>query len=152
MTLVKWKKPSINGQSTNSLLCNSAFNDLVESFFNNDVFPREFAQHMPAANLIEEDSKYHLELSAPGFDKGDFKVELQEQTLTVSAEHKTVNEQETKNYSRKEFNYGSFKRNFYLPQEINEEGIEAKYESGILKLVIPKSNEAKSNTIEIKVS
>jgi HSP20 family protein len=152
MTLVKWKKPSINGQSTNPLMFNSAFSDLVESFFNNDVFPHEFAQHVPAANMIEEDSKYHLELSAPGFDKSDFKIELQDQTLSVSAEHKTVSESKDKKYSRKEFNYGSFKRNFYLPQEINEEGIEAKYESGILKLVIPKRNEAKSNAIEIKVS
>lgn len=152
MTLVKWKKPSINGQNTNSLLFNSPFSDLVESFFNNDVFPREFAQHVPAANLIEEDNKYYLELSAPGFDKSDFKVELQEQTLSVSAEHKTVSETSDKKYSRKEFNYGSFKRSFYLPQEINEENIEAKYENGILKLVIPKKHESKSNAIEIKVS
>lgn len=152
MTLVKWKKPSINGQSTNSLLFNSAFNDLVESFFNNDVLTQEFAQHVPAANLIEEDNKYHLELSAPGFDKSDFKIGLQDQTLSISVEHKIVSEDKDKRYSRKEFNYGSFKRNFYLPQEINEEGIEAKYESGILKLVIPKRNEAKSNAIEIKVS
>lgn len=152
MTLVKWKKPSINGQSTNSLLFNSAFNDLVESFFNNDIYPREFAQHVPAANLIEEDKLYILELSAPGFDKSDFKIELHDQTLSVSAEQKSVTEEKDKKYSRKEFNYGSFKRNFYLPQEIKEEGIEAKYESGILKLIIPKRNETKSNSIEIKVS
>jgi HSP20 family protein len=152
MTLVKWKKPSINGQNTNPLMFNSAFSDLVESFFNNDIFPREFAQHVPAANLIEEDNKYLLELSAPGFDKSDFKIELLDQTLSVSAEHKTVSESNDKKYSRKEFNYGSFKRNFYLPEETNEDAIEAKYDNGILRLIIPKKNEAKSNAIEIKVS
>ena len=72
--------------------------------------------------------------------------------LTVSGHHKTEKETTEKNYSRKEFNYGSFQRSFTLPDGVNESGVEAKYENGILKVSLAKKEDAHDDVVEIKVS
>ncbi len=107
---------------------------------------------MPAVNITEEDTQYSVEFSAPGFEKNDFKIELNDGVLTVSGKHETDKEVKEKNFTRKEFNYGSFQRSFTLNEEINEEAIDAKYENGILKLTLPKKEESKKPTKEIKIS
>ena len=93
-----------------------------------------------------------VELSAPGFDKNDFKLEVKDGVLTIFGKHEAEKEVKEKNYTRKEFNYGTFQRSFSLPQEVNEEAIDAKYENGILKVALPKKEETKKATKEIKIS
>src|SRR5581483_7938423 len=103
MTLVKFRRPM--GHFANPALYNSPFAGMLENFFGEDVLSKEFATFVPAVNISHEQNQFNIELSAPGFDKGDFKLELNENTLTISGAHKAETEMKEKNFSRKEFNY-----------------------------------------------
>lgn len=84
-------------------------------------------------------------MAAPGMNKEDFKVELDGNVLTITSERKDENEtKDGERYSRREFSYQSFQRSFQLPKEVvDAEKIEAKYENGVLRLLVPKKEEAK---------
>lgn len=146
MTLVKWRRPSENGQSNNQLMFNSPFSSIFENFFNDDLFVREHASFVPSVNVSEEKDKFNIELSAPGFNKEDFKLEVEKGVLSISGKHQTAKETAEKNYTRKEFNYGSFQRSFTLPENVNEENITAKYENGILKVELNKKEKEVEKT------
>lgn len=100
---------------------------------------------IPAVNIKETAESFNVEVAAPGMKKDDFKVQLDGNMLTITSERK--NEREEKNedrYTRREFSYQSFQRIFQLPNHVvDAEHIEAKYENGLLHLVIPKKEEAK---------
>ena len=100
---------------------------------------------LPAVNIRETDDNYVVEMAAPGMKKEDFKIELDNNVLTISAEKTEEHEENGKEkYSRKEFSYQSFQRSFNLPKEVvDEEKIEAHYKDGVLHLTIPKKEEAK---------
>ncbi len=96
----------------------------------------------PSVNIKENEKNYELALIAPGRKKEDFKIEIDDELLTVSSAI-VVNKEEVKdNYTRKEFEVGSFKRVFNLPETVNQEKINAAYDQGILKLTLPKRAEA----------
>ncbi len=152
MTLVKWKRPLENGQVNRNAIYNTPLSGLFTNLWADDFLTAERAQFVPAVNLSEDETQYHVELSAPGFDKNDFKIELNDGILSVSGKHHTQTEAKEKNFTRKEFNFGSFQRSFSLPEEINQEAIDAKYENGILKIALPKKEESKKPAKEIKVS
>ena len=152
MTLVKWQRPSANGHKNNQLIYNSPLSELFDNFFRDHLLTKEYAQFVPAVNVSEEEGKYLVELSAPGFEKNDFKIELNQGVLTISGKHQVEKEVKEKTFTRKEFNYGAFQRSFSLPEEINEAEIEALYENGILKIVLPKKEESKRTPKEIKIS
>jgi len=99
--------------------------------------------HAPAANIIENEANFTIEVAAPGLRKEDFKIEVKNNKLTVWTEAKA--QEESKKYSRKEFGYGNFKRNFNLPETVDSENISAKYTDGILYLVIPKLEKEKAS-------
>jgi len=119
-----------------------------------DKIFRGFQNSLPAANISETDKEYKIELVTPGFKKDEIKVNLEQETLTISAENKTEKEETNKRYTRKEFSYGTFTRSFLLPKAANGEKIAAKYEDGLLKLTIPKKDEVinKAAKKEIKVA
>jgi HSP20 family protein len=100
---------------------------------------------IPACNIRETNDNYVVEMAAPGMTKNDFRIELDGNTLTISSEKETQHEEnDEQKYSRKEFSYQSFQRTFQLPKDVvDAERIEAKYENGLLHLVIPKKEEAK---------
>jgi HSP20 family protein len=98
---------------------------------------------LPAVNIKETENDYRLELAVPGLDKEDFKIEVNEGVLTVSAERKDEHTDEKDGYSRREFRYASFQRRFTLPETANDADITAKYDNGILHLIVPKKEEAK---------
>lgn len=100
---------------------------------------------LPAVNIKEDDEKFELEMAAPGMKKDDFDVNLQNSQLTVSSEHKEEEEKkDDENYTRCEFCYHAFKRTFTIPRNIvDEEKIDAKYDDGILRIVLPKLETAK---------
>ena len=121
---------------------------MVSNIFDNDLgdfFGKRFSD--PAANIIENSDSFHLEIAAPGMMKDDFKINLENNILTISVEVEDQKREDGKNYSRKEFYYGSFSRSFTLPKTVDLDKIKADYESGILKIALPKKNEAK---VEIK--
>lgn len=147
MTLVKSK-------NTESMLP-SLFTDFFDTgrLFNSGWFENEFNRWVPSVNIKENGNQFNIELAAPGFTKGDFKINLEDDLLTISAEKKEEKEEKDERYTRREYKYNSFSRSFTLPQSANGEKVDAKYEDGILKLALPKKETAKiSNKKEIKVS
>jgi HSP20 family protein len=100
---------------------------------------------IPLVNIKETAENFEVEMAAPGMNKEDFKVELDGNLLTISSEKKETNEvKDGERYSRREFSYQSFQRSFQLPKEVvDTDKIEAKYENGVLRLVVPKKEEAK---------
>lgn len=107
----------------------------------------------PALNIKEHDHKYKIELAAPGFDKKDFEVTIDNGFLNISAEKTENKEDKEENYTRKEFNYNSFSRSLKLPENIKEENIEATYQNGILNFDLIKKEESKKlKAKEIKIT
>ncbi len=124
-------------------------NNLVFPALMNEIFKPDWfggvetsENNLPSVNIKESEINFELALSVPGYDKKDFKVEVDREVLTVSAE--VINEEVKKDetFTRREFSVKSFKRAFTLPNTIDAEGIKANYESGILSLVLPKKEEA----------
>ena len=141
--------------------------DLVEDGFNlpaifEDFVPRDFFKpsfndtgvSTPAVNIIETNDDFRLHMVAPGMKKENFKVELQKEVLTISYEHDDNREGGRRGwrYTTREFNYHSFVRSFSLPETVDTERIHARYEDGILTLILPKKDEAKGQPVrQIKV-
>jgi len=133
------------------------FNNGDFDFFNNDAFfPSLFKNNkmdsIPPVNVNETDKGYDIEVAAPGYDKGDFKVDIDKNVLTISAEKKQESEEGNKksgkNY-RKEFSFTQFQRSFTLPDDVDTEKISGSYTNGILKLEIPHGAQAPKKTIAI---
>lgn len=130
-----------------------SLNDWFRDFFDVDpFFSRLTLGSLPAANISEADDKYEIEMAIPGFNKEDFKIKVEKDMLTVSTESKSEKQEEDKTYTRKEFNYSSFSRSFRLPDNVQDDAITAKYDNGILKLQLPKTEKSITASKEIKVS
>ena len=134
---------------------------LFDDFFNRDLFDwgnsnfSDTNTTIPAVNIKESADHYEVEVAAPGMTKKDFKVELDGNILTIRSEKSSQSKRKDDDrYYRKEFSYQSFQRTFNLQKEVVDiEKIEAKYENGLLHLLIPKKEEAKqkpARMIEIK--
>lgn len=127
-------------------LISKSVNTLFDDFLTKDLFDwtdRNFASlgsNLPSVNLKETDSKIEVEMAAPGMKREDFKVEIDNNTLMISSEKEEEKEETRKkdNFIRKEFNYQSFYRSFYLPENVDENKIEATYKDGILHVLIAK--------------
>lgn len=134
----------------NLVRTNNWLPSVFEDMFNrdwlksNDDFYRVGAS-VPAANVKETNDSFVVEIAAPGMKKEDFKVELDQQVLTISSEIKEEHESENKEekFTRKEFSYQAFQRSFNLPDSIDSQKIKAGYENGVLKVELPKKEEAK---------
>jgi HSP20 family protein len=99
---------------------------------------------VPAVNIRETEDNFEVEMASPGMNKKDFNIRLDGNTLTISSAKENNQEETKENYSRREFSYQSFQRTFVLPKDVvDEERISAQYENGLLKLWIPKKEEAK---------
>lgn len=146
MTLVKFNPDN----KINSLM--PGFNDVFDSIFNDTFFLDRMVTRVPAANISETADHYHVELAAPGLKKEDFKLSLERNVLSISAEQRMEDKREEKSYAKREYSYNSFVRSFTLPESADENGIQATYNDGVLAISIPKREEAKtiSRQIEIK--
>ncbi len=131
----------------------SVWNDLFES---NYLMPQSANQRgvtVPAVNIKENDNNYVVEMASPGMKKEDFKINLEEDVLSISAELKAKSEDKNEKFTRREFSFSSFKRDFTLPETADTESITANYFDGILSITIAKKEEAKPKPpklIEIK--
>lgn len=97
---------------------------------------------VPPVNIIETDEAYQVELMAPGLKKENFNIEVDNDLLTISSEIKAENNQQDGKFTKREFTYSSFRRSFTLPETIKEDEINASYQDGILKVALPKKEEA----------
>ncbi|KEO75722.1 Hsp20/alpha crystallin family protein [Anditalea andensis] len=110
---------------------------------------------LPAVNIKENEEGFTVEVAAPGMQKEDFKVEIDNNLLTISSEKQDEKvEQDGEKFTKREFSYQSFQRSFTLPQGmVKEDKIEAKYQDGVLYLMVPKKDEAKKKAPRlIKIS
>ncbi len=100
---------------------------------------------IPAVNIHESDDNFLVAVAAPGKLREDFKIELDNDVLTISSEEKKENETSEKKgrYTRREFSYSTFKRAFSLPETVDNEKISASYNNGVLEINLPKREEAK---------
>ena len=120
--------------------------------FDGDIMDFDKSMMMPEANIIENDKDFRIEIAAPGLEKKDFNVAVQDGMLIVSAEKEQEKKEDRKNYKRREFSYNSFSRSFMLPENSLSDKIDAKYENGVLRLTLPKKEVAVSKPKkEIKV-
>lgn len=127
----------------------SDFGGLVERFFNESL-GNENRKFNPAVDISEDEEQFEIQIAVPGMKKQDFHVDLTDGRLTISGERKIEEKKEGKNYHSLETQYGSFSRAFYVPDNVNPEKIQAVYEDGILKILLPKA-EKKVNKASIEV-
>lgn len=142
----------------NGITTGQPFGKFMDEFFNrsiSDIVGTDFTHESPAVNIIETEDSFELEVAAPGLEKKDFKVLIEKDQLTISAE-KEKEESEgdvEQDFKRKEYNFQKFTRRFRLPKTVDKNTLKAKYLQGILKVVIQKLPEAIDHgprTIEIK--
>jgi HSP20 family protein len=117
----------------------------MDEFFDRGPWGRII--NVPAVNVIENTDEYKLSFAVPGMKKNDFKIDIDGNMLTVSAEVEERKEEKKDEFTREEYNFSSFNRTFTLPDEVNKEKIEAAYVDGVLKLSLPKKEEAKKALI-----
>jgi HSP20 family protein len=110
-------------------------------WFEGGVFGR--TMNIPAVNITEHKDEFMVSLAVPGLKKDDFKIDVNGNMLTISCEKEEKKEEKEAKFTRKEYNFTSFERTFTIPDEVNKEKIDAKYEDGLLKLALPKKEEAK---------
>lgn len=121
------------------------FPSLMEEFFRPDWMggvQNANSVSVPPVNIRETDNAFEVELSAPGKSKNDFNIELDNDMLTISSEYSNENTTGEGTFTRREFSYSSFRRSFTLPETVKEDDISASYENGILKISLPKKEEA----------
>jgi HSP20 family protein len=123
---------------------------LFDRFFENDLFNwpnRSYSNTnttLPSVNIKESNDAFEVEVAAPGLTKKDFKIELNHDLLTVSSDKEIANEtKEGQQFSLREFSYQSFSRSFTLPNSVDSEKIGAKYDDGILRIIIPKKEDSR---------
>jgi HSP20 family protein len=152
MSLVKFAPSTLLGSSNLPV-----FSSLMENFFGRDMFDLTNQSYggstLPAVNIKETSDDFLVDVAAPGMKKEYFKVVLENNLLTISAERDQKNENgNSENYTRQEFHYHSFIRSFSMPNNADADRIHAAYKDGVLSIQIPKKSEAKKKaprTIEI---
>ncbi len=136
MSLVKFRKSPFENLLTPDFL----------DFNTNNLFNDRFwlkRMNEPALNIKEKKDEFEIELAAPGYNKKDFEVTIDNGCLNISAKKELSKEEKEEDYTRKEFSYSSFERSLQLPDTIADEKIKAKYDNGILKFSLAKKEEAK---------
>jgi HSP20 family protein len=118
-------------------------------WFNGGNWMKEIT--VPAVNITEEKDRYTVALAAPGMKKEDFNIAIDGNIMSISSQKEESKEDKDARYTRKEYSYSSFSRSFTLPDEVNQAAIDAKYEDGILKLMLPKKEEARKPNLSKQI-
>lgn len=146
MTLIRYKKPNGN--------IPVGFNRMIDNFFNDNWLSNSYEDFVagtfnPKVDLAEMDNEYEVHVAAPGMKKDDFKIELNDNTLTISGERNFENEEKAKHFHSIETAYGKFARSFQLPKNVEQEKIKASYKDGILVVTLPKNEKSLEKVIKI---
>jgi HSP20 family protein len=152
MTPLTLSRRSLPGWTNEILDTGKFFGPSLLDFEGN--FPSwDFAKSIPTVNIIENTKDFKIEMAAPGMEKKDFHISVENDMLTISSEKKEDIKEKKENYTMREFFYSSFSRSFRLPENCFPDKIDAKYENGILKLILPKKEVTVSKSVkEIKIS
>jgi HSP20 family protein len=144
MALIRWEPVRELGSIQNEV------NRLFNSFFDTPVQAGD-RRWIPAMDLVEDDDHYVLRADLPGLGPDDVKLELEDGVLTVSGERKSEHTERKEGYHRVERAYGAFSRTLTLPDGVEPERIEARFEQGVLEVRIPKPEERKPHRVSIAV-
>ncbi|MEZ4918819.1 MAG: Hsp20/alpha crystallin family protein [Saprospiraceae bacterium] len=130
------------------------FGSLLDEFFNKDLntfIGSDMGFVSVPVNVLESEDNFTLEMAVPGYEKGDFALNVNGKNLEIKAKHESKEEVNDKRFTRREFHVASFTRQFTLPDSVNPNEVSAVYEQGVLKVVLPKNEDAKPivKTIEI---
>jgi HSP20 family protein len=131
---------------------NRTYPSFMDDFFGSDRYPTRYHNNgfksLPAVNISEGENEFTVEVAAPGLEKKDFKIDLENDVLTIASvreDNKEDKKEETNDqYTRREFAYCNFSRSFNLPDSIDADNISAAHKNGILNVSIPKKEEAKA--------
>lgn len=140
MTTLKFNQPTLK-----------TLDSFLDNLLNDLPVTNNTSVNFPAVNICETKDNYELEFNVPGRKKDDFKITVDKNILSVSFEKNQENKDENKQFIKREFSTQSFKRSFTLDEKINVDDINAKYEDGILYLILPKKEEVKVLPKEISV-
>ncbi|HEY1767843.1 MAG TPA: Hsp20/alpha crystallin family protein [Terracidiphilus sp.] len=144
MTITRWD-PFREVQTLQNRM-NSLFRDM-----NGENDPVAAASFVPPVDIYEDNQKVVLKLEVPGVEEKDLDVRVENHTLTVKGERKFEAEEKEQNFHRIERRYGSFYRAFTLPNTVDTENVDAKYNAGVLKLELKKKPEAQPKQIKVNV-
>lgn len=116
---------------------------LSPDFFDTDfnTLPSRLGLTIPTANVTETAKDYNIELAAPGLERKDFNIEVENHCLCISAEKKEEKKEKDGDFTRREYSFNSFSRSFTLPENVKDGDIDAKYENGVLRVTVPKAKE-----------
>lgn len=139
----------------NPIVYGKTFSNLMDEVFNrsiSDLVGGDYSITSPSVNITENDQTFLLEMAAPGLEKSDFNIAIENDQLVISAQKEDKKESsEEGKWTKKEFNFSSFKRSFHLSDAVDSDHIQAEYQNGILKLVLPKKENLKlTKSIEVK--
>jgi len=139
MNLIRFNRPSNT----------KTFSHVMDEFFNKsfpEVFNSELNWNTPSTNIKETDTAFTIEMAVPGIDKNNIDIRVEKDQLIVESKHSSeiVEENEDDHYTRREFNYGAFRKSFYLNEKIDANKIDALYKDGILYIDLEKKDEAKT--------
>ena len=154
MSLVRWKPgQDVMPYSTDVLRMQRNFNRMIDNLFDgagwdDDIVTSEWN---PAVDVEEREQEFVVRVELPGVQKEDVHIATQGNILTLRGEKKQHSESKESNYHRTERSYGSFQRSFTLPGSVKNDRIEASFKDGILEVVVPKAEDSKARTIDVKV-
>jgi HSP20 family protein len=154
MTLVRWRPAhTLPAFPSDILGMQKEINRMFEDFFRSEGEGTGLssAAWKPAVDIIEHEAEYLAKVEIPGVSKDDVKVTLQDNILTIRGEKLQEKKEDDANYHHVERFYGSFQRSFELPGRVKTDRIDAEYKDGILTIRLPKSEEARTKQIEVKV-
>ena len=144
---------SIVRYSTANDFVPTSFSNLIDRFFSDSLARTGGSSYsfVPKVDILENDAAYEINVAVPGLAKDDFKIDLNDNFLTVSGERKFSQEKKENNLHVVETQYGNFSRSFSLPENVDASKITAKYNNGILEINVPK-DEKKTLKATIKVN
>jgi len=162
-SLIPWRKREtripVRREEENSLLdlrnqMNRMFDTFFERAFDLSPFFGDFSftgDFMPQMDFSENDKEYNISVDLPGMEPEDVQISLERNALILSGEKRTEKEEKNKRYYRLERSYGSFRRVIPIPDEVEENKIDATFKNGVLKITLPKTAEAQRSTKRISI-
>jgi HSP20 family protein len=145
--LAKWVTPELTNGST----WMPTFSSMVENFFGRDfdsILDSAWkGTVIPAVNISQTKDAYKLEVAVPGMKREDFKVEVENDVMTISAESQEEKEDKGKKYTRREYSYNAFSRSFVLPEGVKSDDLKATYKDGVLSIALPKTEVDKKRAV-----
>lgn len=141
MALTRYTRPDTG-------IVSKRFSDIMDEFFN-DMVTTGRDSFVPSIDISETDNQFLISAELPGMKKEDINIDLENRRLTISGERKFEQKEDGETFHRVETRYGSFSRSFQLPNSVDEESVQAKYEEGVLRITIDKSEDKVKKQIEI---